>query len=98
MPLKSWVTQNSVRIGRSADGFGDGPHGRRFYYEGALGDRAIARRVLVSINSFERSVRMADERTLSRSELLEALRASRDEVLAIVRALPPEQLEHGRYE
>jgi len=34
----------------------------------------------------------------SKQELLEALRASRDEVLAIVRALPPERLEEGRYE
>ena len=31
-------------------------------------------------------------------ELLAALRASRDEVLAIVRRLPPEALEQGRYE
>lgn len=36
--------------------------------------------------------------TRSKGELLEALRASRDEVLAIVRALPPERLEEGRYE
>jgi uncharacterized damage-inducible protein DinB len=36
--------------------------------------------------------------TLSKGELLEALRASRDEVVAIVRALPPERLEEGRYE
>jgi uncharacterized damage-inducible protein DinB len=35
---------------------------------------------------------------LSKGELLEALRASRDEVLAIVRAIPPERLEDGRYE
>jgi uncharacterized damage-inducible protein DinB len=34
----------------------------------------------------------------SRRELLEALRDSRDEVLAIVRALPPARLEEGRYE
>jgi uncharacterized damage-inducible protein DinB len=34
----------------------------------------------------------------SKSELLEALGASRDEVLRIVRALPPERLEIGRYE
>jgi len=34
----------------------------------------------------------------SKAELLAALRASRDEVLAIVRALPPERLEEGRYE
>jgi uncharacterized protein (TIGR03083 family) len=33
-----------------------------------------------------------------KAELLAALRASRDEVLAIVRALPPERLEVGRYE
>jgi uncharacterized damage-inducible protein DinB len=36
--------------------------------------------------------------TRSKAELLEALRASRDEVIAIVRALPPEVLEEGRYE
>ena len=34
----------------------------------------------------------------SKQELLAALRASRDEVLAIVRALPPARLEEGRYE
>jgi len=34
----------------------------------------------------------------TKAELLAALRASRDEVLAIVRALPPEALEQGRYE
>ncbi|HEY2994631.1 MAG TPA: maleylpyruvate isomerase N-terminal domain-containing protein [Methylomirabilota bacterium] len=34
----------------------------------------------------------------SKVELLAALRASRDEVVAIVRALPAEALEQGRYE
>jgi uncharacterized protein (TIGR03083 family) len=34
----------------------------------------------------------------TKGELLAALRASRDEVLAIVRALPPAALEQGRYE
>ena len=34
----------------------------------------------------------------SKRELLEALRASRDEVLATVRALPAVRLEEGRYE
>jgi len=34
----------------------------------------------------------------SKPELLAALRRSRDEVVAIVRALPPERLEDGRYE
>ena len=34
----------------------------------------------------------------SRAELLEALRAGRDEVVAIVRAMSPDQLEEGRYE
>jgi len=33
-----------------------------------------------------------------KAALLAALRASRDEVLATVRALPPEALEQGRYE
>jgi hypothetical protein len=36
--------------------------------------------------------------TASKSELLDALRASRDEVVGIVRSLPPERLEEGRYE
>jgi uncharacterized protein (TIGR03083 family) len=36
--------------------------------------------------------------TAAKIELLEALRASRDEVLALVRALPPARLEQGRYE
>lgn len=35
---------------------------------------------------------------LSKDELLGALRASRDEVLAIVRRMPPARLEEGRYE
>lgn len=34
----------------------------------------------------------------TKAELLAALRASRDEVLATVRSLPPEALEQGRYE
>jgi uncharacterized damage-inducible protein DinB len=34
----------------------------------------------------------------SKTELLDTLRASRDEILEIVRALPPERLEDGRYE
>ena len=34
----------------------------------------------------------------TKTELLGALRASRDEVLAIVRGLPPQALERGRYE
>jgi len=34
----------------------------------------------------------------SKAELLQALRASRDEVVALVRGLPPERLEEGRYE
>jgi hypothetical protein len=41
---------------------------------------------------------MTADRALSKAELLEALRASRDEVLAIGRAMPPERLEEGRYE
>jgi uncharacterized damage-inducible protein DinB len=35
---------------------------------------------------------------LTKGELLEALRANRDEVLGIVRAIPPARLEEGRYE
>lgn len=41
---------------------------------------------------------MTGERGPSKAELLEALRASRDDVLATLRALPPERLEEGRYE
>jgi len=37
-------------------------------------------------------------RAPSKRELLAALRASRDEVLTVVRALPPERLDEGRYE
>lgn len=36
--------------------------------------------------------------TTSKSELLDALRTSRDEVVGIVRSQPPERLEEGRYE
>lgn len=39
-----------------------------------------------------------DERPPSKAALLQALRASRDEVVALVRGLPPERLEEGRYE
>lgn len=35
---------------------------------------------------------------MTKAALLEALRTSRDEVLGIVRALPPQRLEEGRYE
>ena len=38
------------------------------------------------------------EPTRSKRELLEALRSSRDEIVALVRSLPPERLEEGRYE
>jgi hypothetical protein len=41
---------------------------------------------------------MSADHVLTRSELLEALRASRDEVLQIVRAIAPARLEEGRYE
>ena len=41
---------------------------------------------------------MTDTWAPSKTELLDALRASRDEILEIVRALPPERLEDGRYE
>ena len=41
---------------------------------------------------------MTSDRPPSRRELLDALRSSRDEVLAIVRALPPAALERGGYE
>ena len=41
---------------------------------------------------------MTEERTPPKAELMEALRASRDVVIATVRALTPERLEEGRYE
>jgi uncharacterized damage-inducible protein DinB len=41
---------------------------------------------------------MTDTWVPSKTELLDALQASRDEILEIVRALPPERLEDGRYE
>ena len=41
---------------------------------------------------------MTEDRAPSKPELLEALRTSRQEVLRIVRALPAERLEEGRYE
>ena len=34
----------------------------------------------------------------TKSELLDALRSSRDQVIALVRSLPPERLDEGRYE
>jgi uncharacterized protein (TIGR03083 family) len=40
----------------------------------------------------------ADGPPPTKAELLQALRASRDEVIALVRSLPPERLEEGRYE
>jgi mycothiol maleylpyruvate isomerase-like protein len=41
---------------------------------------------------------MTEEHVPSKAELLEALRASRDEVVNVVRALPPARFEEGRYE
>ena len=41
---------------------------------------------------------MGADRPPTKAELLTALRASRDEALALVRAVPPERLEEGRYE
>ena len=41
---------------------------------------------------------MTADAVVSKDALLEALGTSRDEVLAIVRALPPARLEEGRYE
>ncbi len=41
---------------------------------------------------------MTDQPVPSKAELLEALRASRDQVLNTLRGLPPERLEAGRYE
>ena len=42
--------------------------------------------------------RATAERAPSKAELLHALRSSRDEVIALVRSLPPARLEEGRYE
>src|SRR2546425_5613022 len=41
---------------------------------------------------------MTDGQVPTRTELLEALRASGEEVIETVRALPPARLEEGRYE
>lgn len=41
---------------------------------------------------------MTEERAPSKAELMEALRTSRDLVIATVRGLTPERLEEGRYE
>jgi uncharacterized damage-inducible protein DinB len=38
------------------------------------------------------------DRPPSKAELLQALATSRDEVVALVRSLPPQRLEEGRYE
>jgi len=38
------------------------------------------------------------DRPPSKAELLQALATSRDEVLTLVRSLPPQRLEEGRYE
>jgi hypothetical protein len=46
----------------------------------------------------QRRVTMTDDHVPSKTELLDALRSSRDEVLRIVRAVPPARLEEGRYE
>jgi uncharacterized protein DUF664 len=45
-----------------------------------------------------RAVSSPDVPARSKAELLEALRASRDEVLTLMRGLSPERLEDGRYE
>ena len=41
---------------------------------------------------------MTSDKPLSKTELLRALHDSRDEVLRLVRSLPPARLEEGRYE
>ena len=41
---------------------------------------------------------MTETPTPSKRALLEALHASRDEVLSVIRSMPPAQLEEGRYE
>jgi hypothetical protein len=41
---------------------------------------------------------VAEPHTPTKTELLDALRSSRDEALARLRALPPEDFERGRYE
>jgi len=41
---------------------------------------------------------MAADRPPTKAELLAALRASRDEALALIRAVPSDRLEAGRYE
>jgi DinB superfamily len=41
---------------------------------------------------------MSDARAMSKRDLLQALHSSRDEVVAIVRAMSPAGLEEGRYE
>lgn len=40
----------------------------------------------------------SSDRPLSKAELLTALATSRDEVVALVRSIPPQRLEEGRYE
>ena len=40
----------------------------------------------------------SSDRPPSKAELLQALATSRDEVVALVRSLPPQRLEEGRYE
>jgi len=40
----------------------------------------------------------SSDRPPSKAELLQALATSRDEVLTLVRSLPPQRLEEGRYE
>jgi hypothetical protein len=40
----------------------------------------------------------SDDRPPSKAELLQALATSRDAVLALVRSIPPQRLEEGRYE
>src|SRR5262249_58496213 len=68
-----------------------GSGGRRSH-----GARTGLRRVVPAGHDERRS--MSSPPTRTKAELLEALQASRDEVIAIVRTLPPEQLEEGRYE
>ncbi|MBI4570480.1 MAG: DinB family protein [Chloroflexi bacterium] len=41
---------------------------------------------------------VAEPHTPTKAQLLDALRASRDDALARLRALPPEEFERGRYE
>src|SRR5262245_2327737 len=90
----AWTPTRGLRSGRRATG-GAPRAGSRVREPGTT---AWMRRRTPLANDRHRRNAMTDTPTLSKRALLDALHASRDEVLTLIRSMTPAQLEEGRYE